>query len=125
MNNKETILLIEDDSFLLQMYATKLELAGFAVEVASDGAKGLQMAGKILPDLILLDLIMPKMDGFVVLEALKKNDNTKDIPVIILTNLGQREDVQKCLAMGAVDYMIKAHYVPAEVVSKIRAVLGQ
>ncbi|OIO47758.1 MAG: response regulator [Parcubacteria group bacterium CG1_02_37_51] len=121
---KVTILLIEDDSFLLQMYATKLEVEGFEVVSALDGKKGLQLLNKNKPDLILLDLLMPEMNGFEVLQKIKEDQEAKDIPVIILTNLGNREDVQRCLKLGATDYLIKAHFVPAEVIKKIRQIIG-
>lgn len=121
---KKTILLIEDDSFLLQMYATKLEVEGFEVISALSGVKGLQLLKKNKPDLILLDLLMPNMNGFEVLEKIKEDQEVKDIPVIILTNLGNREDVQRCLKIGATDYLIKAHFVPSEVIKKIRYIIG-
>jgi len=83
MGDKFKILLVEDDSFLLQMYATKLDLEGFAVSEATDGDKGIRMAKKVLPDLILLDMILPKKDGLEVLQELKSDSSTKDIPVIV------------------------------------------
>lgn len=81
------------------------------------------MARKEAPDLILLDILMPKMDGFEVLEALKKSPDTKGIPVIMLTNLGQKEDVDRGIKLGAVDYLIKAHFVPSDTVARIKKVL--
>lgn len=117
------ILLVEDDSFLAGMYVTKLTLEGLSVELATDGAKGLKMAQEMKPDIILLDIILPKMSGFEVLKKLKDSADTKDIPVLLLTNLGQKEDVEKGLKLGAADYLIKAHFLPDEVVSKILATL--
>jgi DNA-binding response OmpR family regulator len=105
------------------IYATKLELDGFSVVTARDGEEGLKAAFKEKPDLILCDVLMPKLDGFEVLKRLKADAQTKDIPVIMLTNLGQKEDVEKGLEEGATDYLIKAHFVPAEAVAKIRKVL--
>lgn len=117
------ILLVEDDEFLAELYATKLTLEGFLVHVAADGRKGLKLAHEQRPDLVLLDIILPKLDGFEVLRELKANPQTKAIPVILLTNLSQRGEVQKGLNLGAVDYLIKAHFMPSEVVAKIKAVL--
>lgn len=121
--SKQNLLIIEDDTFLLQMYSTKLEKDGFVVLAATDGEKGLKMAKKSAPDLILLDLLLPKVDGFQVLEELKKDKATAKIPVLILSNLGQSSDIQRCLALGARDFLIKAHYVPSEVVNKIKEIL--
>jgi len=121
---KKQILIIEDDSFLLQMYATKLTKAGFEVKSTLDGTQGLKKAREQQPDLILLDLVMPSKDGFKVLEELKIDSATQNIPVIVLSNLSEREDVQQCLQLGAVDYLIKAHFVPAEVISKINKIIG-
>ena len=123
--SKVKILLIEDDSFLASMYVTKLNLEGFEVQVAGDGEKGLEMVQNELPALILLDIILPKMSGFDVLKDLKKDKRTKDMPVILLTNLGQREDVQKGIKLGAKDYLIKAHFMPSEVVEKIKKYIGK
>jgi len=125
MENKDLkILLIEDDPFLLSMYATKFELEGFKIATADNGEKGLEMAGKENPDIILLDILMPKMNGFEVLEGLKADPKTKEVPVILLTNLNQKDEVERGMALGADDYLIKAHFMPSEVVGKIRKVIG-
>ncbi len=123
MPKKVKVLIVDDDAFLSGIYATKLELEGFAVLTARDGDEGLKLALKEVPDLILLDVLMPKMDGFEVLKRLKAEAATKPIPVIMLTNLGQKEDIEKGLEEGAIDYLIKAHFVPAEAVAKIKKVL--
>ncbi|MEK9152915.1 MAG: response regulator [Patescibacteria group bacterium] len=117
------VLIVDDDAFLAGIYATKLEIDGFQVASARDGEEGLKAAAKELPDLILLDVLMPKLDGFEVLKRLKADPATKGIPVIMLTNLGQKEDVEKGLSEGAEDYLIKAHFVPSEAVAKIKKVL--
>ncbi|HDQ22771.1 MAG TPA: response regulator [Candidatus Uhrbacteria bacterium] len=122
---KIKIILIEDDSFLVEMYSTKFELEGFEVISAEDGKKGLEMVKKEKPDIILLDILMPQMDGFAVLDALKKDKEVADIPVILLTNLGQKEDVKKGFEKGAVGYLIKAHFMPSEVVDKIKKILKE
>jgi DNA-binding response OmpR family regulator len=121
---KVKVLIVDDDAFLSGIYATKLELEGFEVASARDGEEGLKAAMKEKPALILLDVLMPKLDGFEVLKRLKSDPDTKPIPVIMLTNLGQKEDIEKGLADGAADYLIKAHFVPAEAVEKIKKVLG-
>ena len=124
MDKKQThVLLVEDDTFLAGIYQKKFEMEGFKVSVAGDGEKGLLDAKKKKPDIILLDILLPKLDGFGVLAKLKAEAATKKIPVILLTNLGQKDDVEKGLQTGAVDYLIKAHFKPSEVVEKVRTVL--
>lgn len=119
------ILLVEDDTFLVGMYVTKLQLEHFETLVATDGERGLQLAKQHHPDLILLDILLPEMDGFLVLEELKRDEETRDIPVILLTNLSQKKDVERGLALGASDYLIKAHFMPSEVIAKIKRVIEQ
>ncbi len=121
--NQIHVLLVEDDTFLAGIYQKKFEMEGFKVSVAGDGEKGWQDAKKKKPDIVLLDILLPKLDGFGVLAKLKAEAATKKIPVILLTNLGQKDDVEKGLQAGAVDYLIKAHFKPSEVVEKVRAVL--
>ncbi len=122
---KHTILLVEDDAFLASIYAQKFERAGFDVSFATNGDDGLKLAQKDLPHLILLDLrLQPgKMDGFQLLKTLKANAALAHIPVLVLTNLGQTDDVKKCLALGAAGYLIKAHTLPQEAVKKITEIL--
>ena len=120
---QKKILIVEDDEFLVQMYATKLELQNYAVVTAGDGKQALKLIKKDPPDLLLLDLNLPIMDGFQVLEVIKKDPTTKAIPVLVLTNFGQKEHIDRCLALGAADYLIKAHFVPSEVVEKIKSLL--
>ncbi len=124
MSKQKKVLLIEDDPFLQSMYANKFDLEGFLVVVAEDGPKGLRLAEKEKPDIILLDILLPRMDGYEVLQNLKANNKTKDIPVLLLTNLSQRNDIQRGIELGAVDYLIKAHFMPSEVVAKTKEVLG-
>lgn len=121
---KKTILLVEDDEFLAELYATKLTLEGYKVYLATDGLKGLKLAKEKKPSLILLDILLPKLDGFGVLTQLKKDPETKNIPVILLTNLSQRSEVKRGLDLGAKDYLIKAHFMPSEVVAKIKRIEG-
>lgn len=117
------VLIVEDDVFLSGIYQKKFEMEGFKVTMAGDGEAGWQMAKKKKPDIILLDILLPKLDGFAVLEKLKKDGETKNIPVILLTNLGQKDDVEKGLEQGAADYLIKAHFKPSEVVDKVNKIL--
>lgn len=119
----ENILVIEDDSFLRKLLSKKLESSGFNVHEAIDGKAGLDAAEASKPDLILLDLLLPGIDGFEVLSQLKANPATAQIPVIILSNLGQKEDVDKGMKLGAVDYMVKAQFTPEEIVIKAREAL--
>lgn len=118
------VLLVEDDTFLANIYKTKFEMEHFKITVAENGEAGFTEAKKKQPDIILLDILLPKMDGFSVLEKLKADDATKAIPVIMLTNLGQKDDVEKGFELGAADYLIKAHFKPSETVDKVKKVLG-
>lgn len=124
-SQKIKILLIEDDPFLLNMYATKFELENFEVVVADDGDKGAKLAIKESPDIILLDIILPKKDGFEVLEIIKADEKARKIPVVLLTNLSQKSEIEKGMAMGANDFLIKAHFMPSEVVTKIKKIIGE
>ena len=123
MTKQLKILLVEDDNFLLGMYADKFRAEGFEAFVADNGAKGLRLAKEKLPDIILLDVMLPQMNGFEFLQELQKETATKSIPVILLTNLSQKDEVQKGLALGAKDFLIKAHFMPQEVVEKVKSVL--
>lgn len=118
--NKKKILLVDDDKYIVRAYKDGLERAGFEVRTASDGNEALEKIKKDLPDLILLDLIMPVKNGFEVLEELKVDDEMKKIPVVILSNLGQDTDVEKGKALGAVDYLIKTDYSMKEVIEKAK-----
>jgi len=122
---KTKILLIEDDKMLADMYITKFSKEGLEVVRAEDGAKGLELAKKEKPDLILLDIIMPKLDGFAVLRELKKDNQMGGTHVLLLTNLGQSEDVEKGRELGADDYFIKANHTPAEIVEKVKYLLAK
>lgn len=120
---KKTILIIEDDKFLQSLVAKKLIEAGFEVLVSSDSKEAMKVLENQKPDLIVLDIILPVMNGFEILSMLKKDDATKNIPVIILSNLGQKEEVEKAMALGAVDFMIKVNFTPEEILRKIKSIV--
>lgn len=117
------ILIIEDDRFLRELIKRKLITEGFEVSEAVDGEEGIKKIQEEKPELVLLDLILPGIDGFEVLNRAKNNEATRQIPVIILSNLGQREEIDRGLKLGAVDYMVKAHFTPGEIIEKIKNIL--
>ena len=117
------ILFIEDEISLQTTLGGALKEAGFDIVNAYDGETGLKTAQTSKPDLILLDLILPKMDGFQVLRDLKSGSETKDIPVIVLTNLESADDVGKVIALGATTYLVKSNYELGDIVAKIKEVL--
>ncbi len=121
--NKQTILFIEDDAFLAQIYSKALEDAGYEVITAGTGEEGIKQAERNVPDLILLDIILPHAHGFEVMEHLKTNEKTQAIPILVLTNMSGQEDVSEASRLGAAGYMIKAHALPEEVVRKITSLL--
>ena len=117
------ILIIEDDKFLKELIAQKLVKEGYNIAEAIDGEEGIKKVKSEQPDLVLLDLILPGIDGFEVLSKMKEDSSLVSIPVIILSNLGQKEDVEKGLKLGAADYLIKAHFTPGEIIDKIKIIL--
>lgn len=125
LNNKtmSKVLIVEDDNMLSEMYAAKFKAEGFDVETAFDGEEGLIKAKAIKPDAILLDVIMPKLDGFGTLEALQADKTLSKIPVVMLTNLGQDEDIAKGKKLGASDYFVKANQTPNEIVDKVKKLI--
>lgn len=121
------ILLAEDDAILAEMYQAKFELEGHEIVVAVNGEECMKILDDYVPELILLDILMPKLNGFHVLKEIKKRPTLRQIPVILLTNLGEAEvDMNQELAhaLGVTDYLIKSHHTPDEVVSKVVKVLG-
>ena len=123
MANKKTILLVEDDVFVSDIYQTKLGQEGFEVVVAENGMEAMKKLETVVPDLILLDIIMPYMDGMEVLQKIKGKEEWKNIPVILLSNLSDKEKVDEGIGMGASDYLIKSHFTPSEVVAKVKSLL--
>lgn len=125
---KHHILLIEDDPMLTELYQTKLEMDGFQTTVATDGETGLKQAKKLKPDLILLDIMLPKLNGFAVLKELKANRGTAAIPVIVLTNLGGEKadnDKKLSLSLGASQFLVKNFHLPDDIVGVIRTTLDK
>jgi DNA-binding response OmpR family regulator len=124
MENSKKILLTEDDPFIAEIYETYLKNAGFEVVLAEDGQKGIRQSKETRPDLILLDLLLPKADGFEVLGTLKSEPELKNIPVIIITNLADKESIEKASSLGAADYIIKVNISSKEIVQKVKDVLS-
>lgn len=115
-----TIILIDDDQFLSKVIHDELRDAGFDINQAADGEEGLKLVQSRIPDLVLLDILMPKTDGFAVLEAMKKSPATSSIPVIILTSLGEDENIKKGLRLGANDYIVKGQHAVGEIIEKVK-----
>ncbi len=118
------MLLVEDDITLRDLYAARFSMENYELEVATDGEAGLAKAQEMLPDVVLLDLRIPKLNGFEVLRRLKENPKTKKIPVIILTALSGDEDRRKCLEAGAAAFLTKAETMPKEVLAHVQKVIG-
>src|SRR6185436_18893223 len=123
MDKKIKVLVVEDEEILLTALSEELKQEGFDVIGAKDGVEGLEKAASEQPDLMLLDLVMPRLDGISTLKQLKSQDNTKNIPVVILTNLSDYDKISDALSMGAMDYLVKANYRLEELVAKIKTVL--
>lgn len=121
---KKTILVVEDDRFYANICKLKLTKEGYNVVVMNNGAWALKAIAEAIPDLVLLDLVMPEFDGFETLKTLKSDEKFKNIPVIVLTNLGQPEDIKKATELGAKDYMVKTVIPIQKMVEKIRAVVA-
>lgn len=117
---KSEIVLVEDDEILSKVINEELKDMGFSVTRAFDGEEGLKLIKSKKPDLVLLDIILPKKNGFEVLEELKKSLDTRDIPVIVLTMIGKDEDIKKGLDLGADDYIVKSQHAISEIVEKIK-----
>ncbi len=119
----KTILVAEDDKFLANAYRVKLTKAGFDVHIAGDGEEVLALLKSITPDIILLDLVMPVKDGFLTLAAIKSDEKLKSIPVVVASNLGQKEDTERALNLGAYDFVIKSDLSLNTLIEKINKIL--
>lgn len=119
------VLVVEDDKFLRELLVRKLYSDGFVVESAIDSGGAFEILKRFVPDIILLDLILPGMDGFEILSQIRKDQKLAQVPVIILSNLGQKEDIDRAMALGAADFMIKANFTLDEIVVKVRGILSK
>jgi CheY-like chemotaxis protein len=119
------VLFVEDDPTVAQMYRLKLELDGYQVVMAKDGEEGLELAASLKPDLIFLDIRLPKMGGLDVLEQLRRATETRNTPVVILSNYGERELVERGLKLGALEYLIKSQTTPARLSSGVEGWLKE
>lgn len=117
------ILVVEDDTFLANAYRVKLTKSGFTIRIALDGDEVFTILAEFVPEVIILDLMIPKKDGFEVLKLLKADDRWKNIPLIVASNLGQEEDVDRAMKMGASDYIIKSDLSLNDLITKIRSYL--
>jgi DNA-binding response OmpR family regulator len=117
------VLVVEDDAFLGGAYRLKLTKEGFEVEIATDGEEALVRLNTFTPDVILMDIIMPRKDGFSTLQDIKRNDSLKHIPVIMATNLGQAGDIEKAKSLGAYDFITKSNLSISDLVAKLKAVI--
>ncbi len=120
------IMLVEDDPFISDIYHIKLSEAGYDVSIASNGLEAMKKLeeGEI-PDLMLLDIVMPYMDGRDVLKTMRESAAWKDVPVILLTNISEKQQVEEAFKYGAKDYLIKSHFTPSEVIEKVQEVFVQ
>ena len=118
-NNKKKILIAEDEPVLMEMYRVYFEKAGFEVLNAENGQVCIELAKKEKPDILLLDVLMPRLNGWDVLKELKSNPETKDMPILVLSNLSQTQEIQKGLALGADDYIIKSDLTPKDLLAKV------
>ena len=114
------ILLVEDEKELAALYKLKLSLDGYEVSVAEDGEEGLEKATKEAPNLIFLDIKIPKMDGFEVLKKLRESSKTKEIPILMLSNFDEQEMIEKGLSFGANEHLIKCQFTPEEISAKVK-----
>lgn len=119
------VMFVEDDVFISDIYQMRMRSDGLEVVAAMNGEEALRyLETGVNPDLILLDIVMPVMDGMEVLRVIKADDRWKAIPVILLSNLSDKSQIEECLRLGAVDYLVKSHFTPSEVMKKISALLN-
>ena len=123
--NKIKILIVEDDFFIRELYDRQFNKEGFTVLTSEDGPDGLVKASQEKPDLILLDIMLPKLNGLDLLRTLKSKPETKDIPVILLTNLGQESVIKEGFEYGAESYLIKSAYTPSQIIDEVKNFLSQ
>ena len=119
------ILLVEDDPFLVDIYSSKFKENGFEIDSATGGEEALQKLGENKYDLVILDIVLPQIDGWEILSKIKKDLKLDELKVVILSNLSQKEEVEKGIELGASRYLIKAHYTPSQVVDEIKKILNE
>lgn len=117
------ILIIEDDPLIVKIYTTRLTVDGYQVISAENGEQGLKLAESELPDLIILDLMMPRLDGFDVMAKVRQNEKLKNVPILVYSNLAQEEEMERAKSLGATEFIIKANLSPTEMVNKIKQYL--
>ncbi len=120
----QKVLIIEDEQLLYEMYKFVLVRNNFEVVIATNGEDGIEKAKTLRPDIILLDIMMPKMNGIQTLEKIKKINELKDIPIIMLSNISDKIEEQRCLSLGAVAYVIKSQYMPQEILKIVQKYLN-
>jgi len=120
----KTILLIEDDPFLIDVYSAKLKEVGFGVDIATNGEEGVKKIKQKKPDLLLLDIVLPGANGWEIIEKIRKDEAIKDLKIVILSNLTEKDEVEKGLGLGADKYLIKAHFTPSQIVEEIKKILS-
>ncbi len=123
--NSVKLVIVEDDKFLRDLIIRKLSGEGFLVKEAATGEEGLEIMREEAPQLLLLDILLPGLSGYDVLEAMQKSEQLKSIPVVMLSNLGQKEEVERAKSLGAKDFLIKAKYTPGEIVTRIKEILDE
>lgn len=123
-DEKKKVLLVEDDPFIRDIYQVKFSQEGFEVQAADNGIEALKKMEQFVPNIILLDIIMPYMDGMETLKNIKSKDEWKKIPIIMLTNISEKEKIAKSEDYGINDYLIKSHFTPSEVVKKVKTLLN-
>ncbi|MBI3633223.1 MAG: response regulator [Candidatus Vogelbacteria bacterium] len=124
MADEKKVLLVEDDKFLRETLAKKLITNGLVVQAAIDGKNALEILKTFTPNLVLLDLLLPDIDGFTVLQEMKKDPKFTPVPVIVLSNLDKPDDMQKAKGLGAKDFMVKSNFTLNEIVNRAKATLG-
>lgn len=120
---KIKILLVEDDKMILDMYKNRFEKEGYEVLTTDRGSEAMELARKEKPKIVLLDIILPEVDGFTILKNLKSDAATKKIPVLMLTNLGQESDQSKGAESGAAGYFVKSQHTPADILKKVEEII--
>ena len=121
---QKKLLIVEDDKFLGEIYQHQFDKYGFATKLVEDGEEAVKQSTQEKFDCVLLDIMIPKMDGIRVLESFKANPKTKDLPVVVLSNLGQEEIIKKALSLGARAYIVKSLYTPDQIVTEVKSLLG-